>query len=180
MKVKRILLSLLLIISSIFVFIGCANDKILAKPEDTTLEFWIAQDVSNVDFSEYYPIIGMFGGSQYYGKGYEPISVDDEQVYIHPPCVIYTITAYPDYADGGQFVTGIKITDPQISIYGITCNSTLQDFDKTFENLGCTIQDVGSSHVATYKKVKIALSSYNDSKTLTVWVEVTNNYGIVF
>ena len=157
-----------------------ADNKIIEKPNDTTLEFWVAQDVSNVDFSEHCQIVGMEGGSQYYGKDYGSISVDDEQVYDHFQCVIYTITAYPDYSDGGEFITQIDITDPQVSVYGITCNSSFDDFDKTFQDLGCTIQDKGWGHVASYGVFTISLLSNSEAAKISVRVEVTNREGIDF
>lgn len=181
MKIKKLLIPLLLLINCMFAFTGCSDDKVLTKPEDTTLEFWVVQDVSNVDFREYYKVPYVFGADVYYGKGYLPADIIEGSEVIQPEhCIVYTVTAYPDYSSGGQFVTRIAITDPQISIYGITCNSTLQDFDKTFENLDCSIQDKGLLHIATYGKVKVALASYEELKELTVWVEVTNKQGIVF
>ena len=122
-----------------------------------------------------------FGADFYYGKGYQPAEIIEDSAAIPPEhCVIYTVSPYPDYSSGGQYVTRIAITDPQVTVYGITCNSTLQDFDTTFENLGCSIQDKGLLHIATYGKVKIALASYDENKELTVSVEVTNKQGIDF
>ena len=162
MKAKKLLLPLLLFCITLFAMVGCTDNKVLDKPEDTSLEFWVAQDV-------------------YYGKGYQPAEIIEGSEVLAPEhCVIYTVSPYPDYSSGGQFVTRIAITDPQISVYGITCDSTLQDFDATFENWGCTIQDKGLIHIATYGKVKIALASYDENKELTVWVEVTNKQGIDF
>ncbi len=179
MKAKKLLLPLLLL-CIVFCNGSCTSDKILAKPEDTSLEFWVLQDVSDIDFSGHYKLHG-FGADFYYGKGYQPAEIIEDSAAIPPEhCVIYTVSPYPDYSSGGQFVTRIAITDPQISVYGITCDSTLQDFDATFENLGCTIQDKGLIHIATYGKVKIALASYDENKELTVWIEVTNKQGIDF
>ena len=180
MKAKKLLIPLLLLCISLFAMVGCTSDKILAKPVDTSLEFWVIQDVSDIDFSGHYKLHG-FGADFYYGKGYQPAEIIEDSAAIPPEhCVIYTVSPYPDYSSGGQYVTRIAITDPQVTVYGITCGSTLQDFDATFENLGCTIQDKGLIHIATYGKVKIALASYDENKELTVWVEVTNKQGIDF
>ena len=184
MKSKKLLLPLLLLCITIFVMVGCTNDKILAKPQDTSLEFWVTEKVASEDFKDHYRVDGVFGAYIYFGKDYQPNEITEENADKQPKhCVTYTITAYPDYSsNNGKFdtVTRIEITDPQVSIYGITCNSTLQDFDEAFKNLGCTIQDKGLIHIATYGKVKIALASYDENKTLTIWVEVTNKQGIVF
>ena len=180
MKAKKLLIPLLLLCISLFAMVGCTSDKILAKPVDTSLEFWVIQDVSDIDFSGHYKLHG-FGADFYYGKGYQPAEIIEDSAAIPPEhCVIYTVSPYPDYSSGEQYVTRIAITDPQVTVYGITCNSTLQDFDTTFENLGCSIQDKGLLHIATYGKVKIALASYDENKELTVSVEVTNKQGIDF
>ena len=180
MKIKKFILPLLLLCVTLFTMVGCTDDKMLEKPQDTSLEFWVMQDVSDIDFSGHYKLHG-FGADFYYGKGYQPTEIiEDSEVIAPEHCVIYTVSPYPDYSSGGQYVTRIAITDPQVTVYGITCGSTLQDFDATFENLGCTIQDKGLIHIATYGKVKIALASYDENKELTVWVEVTNKQGIDF
>ena len=57
-----------------FCLVGCSqNDDIndLAQPQ-TNLEFWIAENVDNVDFSDYQIKYGMMGGTEYYGTGYIP------------------------------------------------------------------------------------------------------------
>ena len=180
MKIKKFVLPVLLLCIMLFAMVGCTDDKVLDKPKDTSLEFWVLQDVSDIDFSGHYKLHG-FGADFYYGKGYQPAEIVEDSAAIPPEhCVIYTVSPYPDYSSGGQYVTRIAITDPQVTVYGISCDSTLQDFDATFENLGCTIQDKGLIHIATYGKVKIALASYDESKELTVWVEVTNKQGIDF
>lgn len=173
-------LLLLCLVGCMFTFAGCMGGKILAKPEDTSLEFWVAQDVSGVDFSEYY-YVPAFGADIYYGKGYYPSEIKEDSEIVAPEhCIVYTVTAYPDYSSGGRFVTRIEITDPKINVYGINCNSDMRDFDETFKNLGCTVQDKGLLHIATYGKVNVALASYDGLKALTVSVEVTNKEGIQF
>ena len=180
MKIKKFVLPVLLLCITMFAMVGCTDNKMLEKPQDTSLEFWVMQDVSDIDFSGHYKLHG-FGADFYYGKDYQPMEIIEGSEVIAPEhCVIYTVSPYPDYSSGGQYVTRIAITDPQVTVYGITCGSTLQDFDATFENLGCTIQDKGLIHIATYGKVKIALASYDENKELTVWVEVTNKQGIDF
>ena len=94
----------------------------------TNLEFWIAENVDDVDFSKYQIKYGMMGGTEYYGTGYVP-TVDEYGQQVDPEhCVIYTVTSYPDYANKEQHITHIYITDPQIEFYGITLNSSFEDF----------------------------------------------------
>lgn len=50
----------------------------LEMPEDTTLEFWITEDVGNVDFSQHSEIHGWMGAREFLGKGYEAIRIPGE------------------------------------------------------------------------------------------------------
>lgn len=168
--------------SCVLAMSACTSNKTLAKPQDTSLEFWVAEEVTDFDFSEHTPIYGMMGGgAMYMGKGYQPLSGDVSQGYVYPDYyVLYTLTSYPDYSDEGLFVTRIVITYPAVSVYGVTCESSLDTFDKTFQDLGCDIQDKGIIHIATYGRSKVSFADYEGEETITVWVEVTNRWGVVY
>lgn len=47
-------------------------------PADTNLEFWIGQNVADVNWSEYDEIYGWFGANEYLGKGYHAAQNDQE------------------------------------------------------------------------------------------------------
>ena len=102
---------------------------------DTTLEFWVCEDVEHFDFSGYTPRIGIIGGKEYYGTGYAPAPEggDPER------CVVYTVTRWPDYADPGAFVTRITVTDPAVRIGGITTASSPDEFRTAMEGAGLTV-----------------------------------------
>ena len=108
--------------------------------QDTNLEFWIAENVDNVDFSEYQEKYGMFGGTQYYGKDYEPI-VDEYGQQTDPEYyVLYTVTSYPDYSDSTQHITHIQITDPSIYVSGMTVNTPFEEFERIVQEHGFEIE----------------------------------------
>lgn len=163
---------------------GCADAyPIPEKPDDTSLEFWIAQDVSAVDFSEYYEVPGWFGGQQFYGKEYQPEEVDENGFAVVEPqyCVKYFVGAYPDAADGGQFVTQIDITDPHVVVYGLSCDSTLAEFDGIMKGRGYTIsEDSAAMHTATLGRIRFVLVSFENEHRLSIRAKVTNRSGIVY
>ena len=156
--------------------------QIPEKPADTTLEFWIAEDVSSVDFSTHYERFGVFGAREFYGLGYSPAEVIKGSHDVLPEkYVLYTVSGYPDVLDAWNYVTFIKIADPEIQVYGLTCNSSLEEFDKTMEELGYEIHSgSATSHSATLEKVTFRLNSYNGQGTLLISVEVTNRNGILW
>lgn len=164
-----------------FVFSSCTYSKVLKKPDDTTLEFWITDNVASFDFSNHKQIYGVFGAKRYYGKGYEPVYNETDDRFEEPEhYVIYTVSAYPDCSNRSDYVTRIEITDPNISVYGITCNSSLEEFEKVFTDLGCQIESTMYFCTATYKKCSIALHNYSNKKSISISVEVTNKFGIVY
>lgn len=188
-KICALLIALLAL--SACVLTGC-SDKAPEKPVDTELEFWIAEDVSAVDFDEYHEILGWFGAREFYGKGYAPAAVDEDNFAIDPPHYVkYLVTAYPDYSDGGQYVTRIEITDPSVTVYGINCEIAFDEFDEAMEKHGYEITysaDVTAagnakltSHTADLGgKAWINLIENGSERKLVIGVEVSNKNNIVF
>ena len=173
------------LIAVIFVFVltltlicftySCSN-KDLSQPV-TNLEFWIAENVDDVDFSAYQEKYGMFGGKQYYGTGYLP-TTDEYGHQVDPEhCVIYTITSYPDYSDKEKHITTIYITDPKIEFYGITVNSSFNDFEYCIQKQGFKITSSNENH-RTAEKGKYSITISKES--IRIRVDVANKYNIHF
>ena len=143
----------------------------------TNLEFWIGENVDGFDFSAYHEKYGMFGGNEYYGKGYVP-TVDENGEQVDPQyCVIYTVTSYPDYSDNEQHVTGIYITDPEISFYGISLNSSFAEFEELIKAKGFEITGSNENHRTAVKgKYSITFTK----EWILIRVDVENKYGIEF
>ena len=151
-------------------------DSFLNLP-GTNLEFWIAENVDNFDFSAYQEKYGMFGGREYYGMGYVP-TINESGEQVDPEhCVIYTVTSYPDYSDKEQFITGIYITDPEISFYGINLNSSFDDFERLITQQGFQITD-SNENSRTAQKGKYSVTFTKE--WIRIRVEVANKDGIIF
>ncbi len=181
---KKIALVLALIIILVN-FSSCSgSEKIPEKPEDTTLEFWITQDVAQMDFSDYYEIFGWFGAKQYYGSGYEPVS--DEQGYEVEPnyYVKYRVTAWPDYADGGEYITSIDFNDPKVTVYGLTVDSSLEEFERVFREMGYELSEDSSKmnerYLATKNGICFSIETIDGKRSFSIYAEVTNKEGISF
>ena len=141
------------------------------------LEFWIGENVDAVDFSAYQEKYGMFGGREYYGMGYLP-TINESGEQVDPEhCVIYTVTSYPDYADKEQHVTHIYITDPNVSFYGISLNSSFEEFECSIKSLGFSITHANeNSRTAEKGKYSVTITK----EWIRIRVEVENRDGIVF
>ena len=141
------------------------------------LEFWIAENVDKVDFSKHQIKYGMMGGTEYYGTGYVP-TVDEHGQQVDPEhCVIYTVTSYPDYSDKEQHITGIYITDPVISFYGISLNASFDDFERLITQWGFQITD-SNENSRTAQKGKYSITFTKE--WIRIRVEVENKDGIIF
>ena len=169
-KIFLIIIAVILILSTSFI----VYRNYLPNPH-TNLEFWVVQRVKKGDFKDCSPKYGMFGGDQYYGSEYIP-EITEGNMQIDPEyCVIYTVTAYPDYMFNNRYVTGIYITDPKIEIYGLTINSSKEDIIKTLKKKGFIVKEGNGVNA---KRGKFTINFYNNS--ISIHAEITNVMGIQF
>lgn len=97
---------------------------------ETTLEFWVGEYVTERDFKDHAKV---YGG--YLGEGYE---LDDEGYIASEHYVKYRIDNYPHVLALRQGILEIEVTDPEVKIYGLTTESSLDEFVELFESLGAT------------------------------------------
>lgn len=176
------LLITLCVLASALALISCQSPKSVPKPEDITgLDFWVTEDVSEVDFSEYHIVPGLFGGREYYGTQYVP-DTDENGEQTEPPVYVkYTVTAWPDYSDGGSYVTRIVWNDPDVSIFGLTVDSSVSKITGTLSALGYDTPTGKRGVLAEKDGVSIGMYIGDDGeRSLFVSVEVTNKYDLIF
>ena len=145
------------------------SDIYFDRPADTNLEFWITEDVSDINFYGNYEHIKeiYFGIEYYYGKGYQDGMEET---------VIYGLTSYPDYADGNVYITEIKITDPDATIFGLTINSDWETVKQVLTENEFSVTEKETYIVA--QKGRLYIRFYKNM--ITMGVKVTNNQGIIF
>lgn len=181
---KQIVLILALTMLLI-IFSSCSGkETTLEMPEDTTLEFWITQDVEDADFTDYNEILGGMGAIQYYGSGYLP-ALDEDGYIVEPEYYVkYTITAWPDYADGGQYITSIDFNDPKVTVYGLTVASSYDEFEKIFNEMGYELSEdsskISERYTASKKGISFVLETVDGKQNFSINAEITNKKGIVY
>ena len=157
-------------------------------PKNTSLEFWITEDVKDQDWTGHDEIYGWMGAREFLGSGYKK-NEDPTGSNQHPEhYVSYVITAWPDYADGGEFVTDITVTDPAVTVYGLTIASTYEEFDAVFEPLGYELswsEGAIKTRVATKDGITFRLTRAVEDNpdvvpVFSITAEVTNREGVVF
>ena len=166
----------------LFTLFGC-GEKGVERPE-TNLEFWICDNVDDIDLSNCKERYGIMGGREYYGSAYTPTINEDGTQTDPEECVIYTITSYPDYSDKTQCITHITITDPAIYVYGLTVKSTAEEIETAMKNYGFKIVEAGAGwdpdnpYGLLFKKGKINLN-FSDN-FIRITADVSNKSGIEF
>jgi len=178
------------VVASIAVFLGMENStSIPERPSDTALEFWIAENVEGINWDGHDVPYEMFGGKAYLGRNY-PLEWIGAYTELPGLYVIYTITAWPDYADSGEYVTGIEITDPAVTVYGLTVNSSFEEFDALFQDRGFDIKVIKNEYWEQHQAEKdgfcfslrtgIFTEKSSKKSVLTISAEVSNLDNIVF
>lgn len=157
-------------------------------PKNTSLEFWITEDVKDRDWTGHDEIYGWMGAREFLGSGYKK-NEDPTGSNQHPEhYVSYVITAWSDYADGGEFVTDITVTDPDVTVYGLTIESTYEEFDAVFEPLGYELSwsngaietRVATKNGITFRLTRAVDDNPNVVPQIRISAEVTNREGIVY
>lgn len=107
--------------------------------ETSAFELKFLEDVKNKDLSEfiYHPGFGV--------SGYSNAKYADAQTFSEDIIVQYNVTAYPDYADGGSFVTDIYCSDPEVTFYGGYTIASGDCFAEELEAAGYSIERTDSS-----------------------------------
>lgn len=148
----------------------------MERPEDTNLEFWITERVSDQMMEErgctFLP--GWFGASEWLDSRYE--AATSESMAVAPEVsVTYLITGYPDLMDGSA-ITRIKISDPCINVYGLSMLSSEEEIINRMASIG-TLVDTYEG-VYTYR---VGRCHFSFSKTgIGINAPTTNNSGIVY
>ena len=120
---------------------------------ETTLEFWIGETVDKSDYEGYAIVYDGFLGKGYSEDVLLGTATHTTDYYVH-----YTVRNYPKVDSKTFGIVRIEITDPTVKIYGLTTESSIDDFVKVFEALGA----------------KVRTSEYNASAKLgDVWFQLT-------
>ena len=169
----------------VLLLVACSSNKkdsdiYLDRPEDTNLEFWITQKVSFEDLDNkgctYLP--GWMGAGEYLDSRY--VADTSGEMAVAPDIhVTYLVTGYPDLLDDNA-ITHIDITDPSITVYGLTINSTDNDIINRITGMTDSFSYVTTADEC-YLKFTINNCSFSFmSNKIIIDVPVTNNSGIVY
>mgnify|MGYP003300951941 CR=1 FL=1 len=167
----------LLVLSLILCLLCLTSCTVPSKDPNTNLEFWITENVADYDFSSYI-YIPSFGGCSYVNSKYKVV-YDENNIPTFPEYYVeYSVGAYPDYSSALNYITHITIQDPEIHVYGITINTSIEEAASILKNNGYKVElnDSNTYLSAEYGKCTITKGQYS----IDIRVDVTNKFGISY
>lgn len=138
--------------------------KLIYEREDTTqTQFTLLQRFDKTKYKLFDPEI--IRSAYYYDDNYEknPVYYEDETVWYKAPYVRYQAMGYPDKEYDREYVTHVDICGlDDVSICGITVNSTFDEFRETFTNLGFTVSGGDRAGYLPYSTERmVIMAEYN-------------------
>ncbi len=149
------------------------GEKKYEMPDNTDLEFWILDKPSDEVLTEYQQS-PCFGARLYLGKGYT--SNQSGNAYVE-----YMVTSFPDALSRERRITAIRITDPDVRVYGLTFNSSIDEWDEMLKKHGYT--DYVTNNPPSNSRIWLSSDgayriSVSDQR-ITFQAFVTNTHGII-
>ena len=152
--------------------------------ETSTLDLGFLSPVTDADVEGYHVEYG-FGCSMYL-----PARYPENALYAHDgtPYIKYEETAYPDYADGGRFITRIECTDPDVRVFGTTLRASMEELREAIGSCGFEVGNIADVDFVDYyteftakdENISIVVRDYGSYKHLVIRAEVTNREGIIY
>ncbi len=165
--VAAVLLVGLVILSIIF-----ASRSRISQLQDANLEFWLGHRVEAGDFAGHEQYFGTFGEDIYLGEDYAFLRDAHGGQRFPAHYVSYTVKSYPDAAFGKQTVTSVHVTDPEVTMWGISVNSTAEEVDEILRSHG--FRKDGE----VYKRGRLLFS--HDGASFGFGLRTTNILGVIY
>ena len=144
---KKLIALTLLLCTFALLLSSCGGNKDvkIEKPEDTNLEYWLLDSPNKREWTKLYEDI--LGGT-YLANGYEAVLNESSHNLLYPKnapehAVVYSTENYPIEEIGIKKITGIHITDPEIRVWGLTVNSTIEEFVEVMKKIGFKVDHTG-------------------------------------
>ena len=160
---KKLVALLLLLCTFVLFLSSCGDQSAIAKPEDTNLEYWLFDEPDE----EKLTLIQSDGSKKRY------LASGSEHIYGNPGyvsnCVYYETTRTSIGLMNRDRISRIIITDPEVTLWGLTINSTHEEFHAALTQVGFE---------ETYWDEEFGYSSFKfiDSKRIyTINIGYTNN-----
>lgn len=180
---------LLIILGLVTLLTGCSktttNKEIDTLVDNTTFDLPLLTVVTEEIKTVHYIEEG-FGGYLMYDIEIDPYKVDTVRLFSESEVYIYQVTAYPDYKDGGQFITRITTNNINARIFGIYVGQNIKDKEITsiLEENGYQFTNSTSSESEDiYENGQVRLRFSHNDDIITIMIAeiiITNENHIIF
>ena len=149
------------------------------------LEYWILQDVTDMDFSGYVQDSAKLGtdGGAYYGKGYTPLITEEASNY-EWSYVEYSLSHWPDRSDKDKmYITYIWITDSRVKVFGRSLNNTLDEWRKVLNEKGFSVskkKNEPNTLLADSPDGNYTIRFTSDPQMILIYAPTSNREGLCF
>ncbi|MBO4414301.1 MAG: hypothetical protein IKX86_02255 [Clostridia bacterium] len=177
----------LVLLLSVMILFGCSKPAVHPDgimPDDVSgLDFWILYDAKDEMFADYRIWPG-FGVTGYVPEKYFPEDDEDSRyVPSNGEYVRYDVTAWPDYSDGGRYVTSIDIRGvSDVSVFGLTVDSSVGEVREKLTAKGFTEENIEVDTFVIFSspdgKYRIAFSTLG--RRIQISAPVGNKNHIIF
>lgn len=127
---KKIIALTLLLCTLILLLSSCGSQSAIPKPEDTNLEYWLFDKPDEEKLTLIYSNIAY---KRYLGTGYEHtgnVLMEEKN------CVYYETSRVSNGLGNTNRITHITITAPDVTLWGLTINSTRDEVCAVLSQLG--------------------------------------------
>lgn len=132
---KKLIALLLLLCTLTLALSSCGAEPELSKPEDTNLEYWLLDRPNKKEWTEL-PNSHWLDDKDYLASGYELIIDENGNLSKPEKYIMFTVGNYPLHDLGVKRITTIRITDPDVYIWGLNINSSRDDVKSTLDKNG--------------------------------------------
>ena len=141
----RMIALILLLCTVTLMFSSCGSEKI-EKPADANFEYWILDKPDMSNCTELY--ISGNKVHHYLDNGYKAEVSENGNLVAPKVAVIYCVHKYP-FTDWGVVwrIDSIRVTDPNVSVWGLTINSTREEFVEVMIDLGFEFHSEGEKYI---------------------------------
>ncbi len=160
-------LSILLLLCTLTLLLSSCMIEQIEKPQNTNLEHWLLDSPYNKNWTELPDDFWMddYLGKSYLAEGYEPIVDENGNLTAPEHCVIYDTGNYPLSDKGVKRITSIRITDPQIYVFGLTINSTREEINEAMTKNGFEVRYMRPADTAiSYQNEQYRIIFYSNNQ----------------
>jgi len=179
---------LIVLLMFLFILTGCAvqrNEKVITDINEHSNFTYPLLTVVTDEVKSDFNIMDGFGMYELIDPNCDPYN-DDINLYMQDnPTTFYTVTAYPDFADGGSYITAIRTSDPSdptLHIYDLSVGDIM-----TMDEITTYMATLGFSHdsdiASFYSKERTMLRVYLSEGViiqLYVRIDIMNRMGMIF